>query len=236
MIEEGKYIGKELELFEKAHHWKSYYGKIIKPYLIGDVLEVGAGIGGTTTALCDGSQKSWTCLEPDSQLASSIQTKIEQKLLPAYCTVKSIYSNDLDASALYDAILYMDVIEHIEHDDQELQVAYRHVKPGGALIILVPAHQFLYTPFDRKIGHFRRYSKKRLQQAIPKELKTEKLLYLDSVGLSASFANKLLLKSAMPSEKQIKVWDSYMVPVSRVVDKLLGYSFGKSVLGIWIKS
>jgi protein-L-isoaspartate O-methyltransferase len=236
VIEDGKYIGKELELFEKAHHWKAYYGNILKPYLKGDVLEVGAGIGGTTTSLCDGLQKTWLCLEPDEQLASHIQEKIDHKKIPSFCEVKSIYSNQLNVKALFNAILYMDVIEHIEHDDQELMVAYRHLKPGGALIVLVPAHQCLYTSFDKKIGHFRRYSKKRLQQAVPKELKKEKLLYLDSVGLSASLANKLLLHSPMPNEKQIKVWDNYMIPLSRFIDPIFGYTLGKSVLGVWKKS
>jgi len=235
VIENGNYIGKELELFEKAHHWKAYYGNILKPYLKGDVLEIGAGIGGTTISLCDGSQNTWLCLEPDQQLASRILEKINQKKIPSFCEVETIYSNELPADALFDAILYMDVIEHIEHDDQELMTAYRHLKPGGALIVLVPAHQFLYTPFDKKIGHFRRYSKKRLLQAVPKELKKEKLLYLDSVGLSASLANKLLLHSAMPSENQIKVWDNYMVPLSKFVDPIFGYTVGKSVLGIWKK-
>lgn len=235
MIKDSNYIGTELELFEGALHWKKYYGEIIKPYLRGQVLEVGAGIGGTTSTLCDGSQNSWLCLEPDTKLSARIQEKIDRNLLPGYCSVKSTYSNELDSSYTFDAILYIDVIEHIERDDEELKTASRLLRKGGALIILVPAHQFLYTPFDKKIGHFRRYSKSRLEQSIPSELKKEKLYYLDSVGLSASLANKFFLRSEMPNTKQIALWDNYMVPLSSILDKLTGYHAGKSLLGVWIK-
>ena len=107
--------------------------------------------------------------------------------------------------------------------------------PGGNLIILVPAHNYLFSPFDKAIGHFRRYNKKMLKKAAPKNLVQKKLIYLDSFGLFASLANKLLLKQSYPTLKQIKFWDNYIVPISRVMDKILFYSVGKTVVGIWQK-
>jgi hypothetical protein len=65
-------------------------------------------------------------------------------------------------------------------------------------------------------------------------LSCKKLIYLDTVGLAASTANRLFLKSAMPSNSQIQTWDRLMVPLSRGIDPLLGYRVGKSVLGIWL--
>ena len=64
-----QYMGSELEIFAHANNWKSYVQSQLRPYLIGDVLEVGAGIGGTTRALNDGTQRRWVCLEPDSAAA-----------------------------------------------------------------------------------------------------------------------------------------------------------------------
>ena len=55
----SEYQGKELELFEYAENWKRYFASHMKPYLKGSVLEVGAGIGGTTKVLCDATQISW---------------------------------------------------------------------------------------------------------------------------------------------------------------------------------
>ena len=103
------------------------------------------------------------------------------------------------------------------------------------MIVLAPAHQWLFTPFDKAVGHFRRYSKATLAAAAPPELRREKLIYLDSVGLAASLANRLLLKQAMPTHAQIQTWDRLMIPLSRVFDPLLGHRAGKSVLGIWRK-
>jgi hypothetical protein len=101
------------------------------------------------------------------------------------------------------------------------------------VIVLAPAHQWLFTPFDSAIGHFRRYTRKTLAAAAPPELHTEKLIYLDAVGLAASLANRLLLKQSMPTHAQIQTWDRLMVPISRLLDPLLGNRAGKSVLGIW---
>jgi SAM-dependent methyltransferase len=232
---QSTYIGNELELFEKAENWKSYYGSFLKPYLKGKVLEAGAGLGGTTKHLCDGTQQEWLCLEPDPELAQQISELISSHKLPDCCRLQIGTLEDISDTDLYDAIIYIDVIEHIEDDAAELRRAYNHLKPGGKLMILVPAHQFLYSPFDKAIGHFRRYNKTMLKNAVPKEFKQKKLVYLDSVGLLASAANKIFLKQSQPQEKQILFWDRVMVTVSRVTDPLTLGMAGKSVLGIWEK-
>jgi hypothetical protein len=69
-----QYMGSELEIFAHASHWKSYVQYKLRPYLVGDILEVGAGIGGTTQALNDGTQGRWVCLEPDSEFAKKIRS------------------------------------------------------------------------------------------------------------------------------------------------------------------
>jgi hypothetical protein len=57
--------------------------------------------------------------------------------------------------------------------------------------------------------------------------------YLDAVGLLASLANRLVLRSALPTASQIRAWDRFMVPMSRIVDPLLGYLAGKTVVAVW---
>lgn len=229
------YIGNELEIFKIAHNWKSYYSSFFKKYLKGDVLEIGAGIGETTHTLCDGTQNSWICVEPDAVLSKEIAAKKLSCYLPDMIEIITGFIEDVDKVLLFDAIIYIDVIEHIERDAEELNKAVARLKPGGKLIILVPAHNFLMTKFDRAIGHYRRYDKKMLDSVVPKDVEKLKLIYLDSVGLTASLANKFLLKQSYPKIKQIKFWDSVMIPLSRISDWLLLHSMGKSVLGIWKK-
>jgi SAM-dependent methyltransferase len=230
------YIGNELELFDKAKNWKNYYGNKIKPLLKGDVLEVGAGIGATTKSLCNGDQNKWVCLEPDAALAKQVQLLLQQKDLPPCCELRIGTLEQQSNDELFDAIIYIDVIEHIENDAAELQRAKNHLKKGGNLIILVPAHQWLYSPFDEAIGHFRRYNKQMLKKAIPQDLKQQKLVYLDSVGLMASVANKLFLKQSYPTQKQVLFWDTILVPISRITDVISFNATGKSLLGIWQKT
>ncbi len=231
----ANYIGNELELFKHAHNWKSYYSGFFRTYLKGDVCEVGAGIGETTRHLCDGKQGSWLCIEPDAQLVSEIEKKRRSNELPAVVEVLTGTLENVAPGRLFDAIIYIDVIEHIEDDKAELERASARLKPGGHLVILVPAHNFLFSPFDKAIGHFRRYNKRMLLKAIPGGMRKKVLRYLDSLGFFASLANKLFLKQRYPELKQIKFWDNFIVPVSRIADRILFFRAGKSVLGVWEK-
>lgn len=221
-----QYAGFELAIFEKALHWKRYWSSLIAPYVSGDVLEVGAGIGANTEALTQFPHHSCTSLEPDAALAAQIRIRgpRHRKLIGTLA--------DVDES--FDTILYIDVLEHIEDDRAELMQAAAHLKPAGHVIALSPAHAALYTPFDKAIGHFRRYSRKSLREAAaPSGLRPVKMQYLDSAGLLASAANRLVNSTPTPAEWQILAWDRCFVPVSRLLDPVLRYSVGKSILAVW---
>jgi SAM-dependent methyltransferase len=230
------YVGTELDLFAAAEQWKAYVRCQVRPYLGRKVLEVGAGHGGTTRVLCGEGHERWVCLEPDSSLADRLIASISGGELPDCCEAQIGTLADLDNEDRFDTILYMDVLEHIADDHAELARAADQLRPGGHLVVLAPAHQWLFTPFDEAIGHFRRYTRCTLRAAAPDGLTLARLVYLDSIGMLASLGNRLVLKSSMPSPGQIKIWDRLMVPLSRVADPLLGYSLGKSVLAVWKKS
>ena len=229
----SSYVGNELELFQHATHWKSYYARTIKPYVVGDVLEVGAGFGGTSRFLCDGRQRSWTCLEPDPTLLRQLDQRLAAQPLP--CPVRGVCGtvDTLAAEERFDTILYIDVLEHIEDDRAELERSASRLRPGGHIIVLSPAHQSLYSEFDKALGHFRRYSKASLLAAAPPVLRPVEAFYLDAAGMTASLANRLLLRASMPTSGQIMFWDRVLVPVSRVIDPVLARSVGKSVVAIW---
>ena len=228
------YAGSELEIFADASNWKAYYKQIIRQYIGHDVLEVGAGLGGTTAALCDG-EGQWVCLEPDARLANRIADAITNGKLPACCRALVGTIRDIPATETFDTILYIDVLEHIEDDLSEVELASQRLKDGAFLVVLAPAHQQLYTPFDANIGHYRRYNKRSLSALTPNSLALRKLRYVDSVGAIASLANRYVLRSDMPSYSQIAFWDKKMIPISRRIDGLLGYKIGKSIIGVWQK-
>lgn len=228
-----KYLGQELALFGKAVHWKSYLYDCIKPYLFGIVLEVGAGIGETTKALTRDVHERWVCLEPDMNYIALLEDKIERGYLPTYCEPLLGKMSDLPQKKHYSTILYLDVMEHIKDDKLEFAEALSRTKRGGYLVILSPAHQNLFSDFDRAVGHYRRYNRRMMKEFRCASAELVRLRYLDSVGLGASLANSMLLRRAMPSENQIFVWDKCMIPLSRVLDPILCHSVGRSILGIW---
>ena len=79
MSDSFKYQGNELLLFQHAKNWKKYFSSKIKPYIKGNVLEVGAGIGATTLLLNDGTAGKWLMLEPDEQMCAKLKKKIESR-------------------------------------------------------------------------------------------------------------------------------------------------------------
>lgn len=229
------YAGTELDVFSNAHNWKEYWASVIRPYVTGAVLEVGAGLGGSTQALCDGSESLWCCLEPDPQLGSLIAQRIERGELSSLCEVRTGVLADLPATPDWDSILYIDVLEHIEDDVSEMREAVARLAPGGTIVIVSPAHSWLFSEFDEAIGHFRRYTRDTLSAVIPETLELQCLHYLDSVGVILSLGNRMMLRSSTPSHGQIGIWDTWVVPVSRMIDPLLGNRLGKTIVGVWRK-
>ncbi len=213
--------GGELTLFVAARHWKRYVAAMMAPFIGERVLEVGAGLGGNIPYLHHGRVRDWLCLEPDRAMATGIGVMI------------AAGTEGVPPGAAFDSILYLDVLEHIADDRAELARAMTLLGAGGTLIVLTPAHQFLFSPFDAAIGHYRRYARTGLLGVAPAPAGLRRCRMLDSVGFFASLAKRLLLRSALPTASEIALWDRTMVPVSRRLDPLLGYRFGKSVLAVW---
>lgn len=225
------YSGTELDVFAHACNWKNYVRSHLRPYVKGDVLEVGAGIGSNTKVYFDGRQSRWVCLEPNASLAQRIPRSgpLER------CEIFVGTLAEMPTDNRFDSIIYIDVLEHIDDHHREMALAADRLKPGGYLSVLSPAHQWLYAPFDAAVGHRRRYSETDLRHLTPPSIAVQKLLFLDSAGLLASLANRTVLKSASPSVRQIRIWDRLLVPVSRFTDPIFAYTLGKSILAVWQK-
>jgi len=231
-MKEFKYCGEELDVFEGAINWKDYWVRKIQPFVGRKILEIGAGIGATTVALKDVTYDYWVSIEPDISLCEKIEQKKSKGEIKDDVEVKTCAIAQLDNVRKFDTILYIDVLEHIENDIEELKIASGLLNDGGKIIVLSPAHNFLFSEFDRKIGHYRRYNKSQLIEVVPPRMKMKHIQYMDSVGLCASLANKLILKQSDPTRAQIAFWDKTMVPLSRVLDPIFLNRVGKSILAV----
>lgn len=227
------YQGGELEVFKFAKNWKNYYKSLLIGHLgHNSIIEVGAGIGEMTKCLRQLSASSvWICVEPDKSNSSAIRKLILNEEIDGNIEVFTGTLEDFDpGDRKFESVLFIDSLEHIENDRKVLEDAASLLKPNGKIIIIAPAHNFIYSEFDKKIGHFRRYNKKIIRGIIPDSMREISFKYIDSVGLFLNLANKYLLKSSNPKLNQILFWDRCIVPISKLVDRMLNYHFGKNLV------
>jgi SAM-dependent methyltransferase len=225
-----RYEADELELFAKATNWKAYWASRLAPFIKGDVLEVGAGLGANTELLRSFSRGRYVCLEPDAQLIRQLQIRL--KVTSNVETLNGVVAS-LAPREQFDTAIYIDVLEHIEDDVAELDRVAKHIKPNGHIVVLSPAYEALRSPFDEALGHYRRYNRSALVRCTPPGSSVIRVDYLDSLGGILSLANRLILRQSYPTRSQILFWDSQVVSVSRRIDRLSGFRIGKSILGIW---
>jgi len=243
MSDSYQYRGQELEIFALVANWQRYVADMIADNIGGEVLEVGAGIGTVTAAVNAAVTKRsgagridrWLCLEPDPRQASVIEAAIGTGALPVFCSVEVGTLAALPPGPAFDSIVYADVLEHIDDDSRELSLACARLKPGGRVVVMAPAHQFLFSRLDEAAGHFRRYDQAAIERLEVGDAALVSCRYLDCVGMLASLANRALLRQAIPTRRQLKAWDGVMVPLSRVLDPIFAHRLGKSLIAVWQK-
>ena len=143
----------ELEFFDAAKNWRRYQFENILKYINSSVLDVGPGTGNNIQYYKDKASQI-TLLEINKNLANSLKLKFDgdKKII--------VLNTDIHSQEKkFDTILYMDVLEHIEDDEKEINRALEQLKPGGNIVFFIPAYQFLYSDFDKAIGHVKRYNK-----------------------------------------------------------------------------
>ena len=224
------YPGTELELFTHAHNWRQYWMSQVKPFLGNRVLEVGAGIGSITRELAKGHQGEWMAVEPDPTLVNQLRSAVTGEALRCVTVIQGDIGSIKSDEAPFNSILYSDVLEHIQEDRIEIERAFSILRSKGYLVLLVPAHQFLYSGFDKTIGHHRRYNLRMLRDLTPSTASVVLARYLDCAGVTLSLGNRLITRNDAPTINQINFWDRAIVPVSKILDPLFQYRLGKSLL------
>lgn len=116
------------------------------------VVDVGCGTGGNTAAVA----KSYACIgvDPDTNAVTFARQKY-----PALTFIQGYAPADVKSEMLKaDAVLLMDVLEHIEHDKAFVEDLLKSMKPGAFLFLMAPADPSLWSPHDAGFEHFRRYT------------------------------------------------------------------------------
>ena len=137
-----------------------------------------------------------------------------------------------------DLIYSINVLEHIKDDEKIISLINKKLKKKGKFILFVPAFNFLYSKFDLKVGHFRRYKLNQLKDKIfKKNFSISKISYFDSIGFFLAIIFKYInLQDPFPSVKSIKFYDKYIFPLNTFFDFFFKKILGKNIFLVAIKN
>jgi SAM-dependent methyltransferase len=200
-----------------------------RPYLGRRVLDVGAGIGTFTerlAALCD----HVVAVEADPEFAGMLERRFLDE--PNVDVVRAEAEASLPDGP-FDSIVCFNVLEHIAADDEALRSFHGRLAPGGALLLLVPAHPFLYGATDRMLGHERRYRKDELRKKLERAgLSVDVMRRVKPVGALGWLVSARLLRRREIPRTSLALFDR-AVPVLRHLDRLR-LPFGLSLWAVAI--
>jgi len=223
-----------LELFANAPHFNKWLFENISPYCQGNILEIGSGIGNISKLLLqqnlpvtlsdlrkDYCEQLRLLFGQNRNLQNILQIDLS---LPDF---ENVYAKLLHQ---FDTVIALNVVEHIEDDKLVINNCRKLLKPNGRVIILVPAFMKLYNSFDKELGHFRRYNKKNLGRLIQtQQLKIVMMEYFNCAGILGWWFTGSVLKKKIIPGNQLAIYEK-MVPLFRLIDKLLMKRIGLSVI------
>lgn len=195
------------------------------------VLEIGCGLGNHFEHLLDRESLVGIDVSQESiaQVRMRFSTRSNVRVMTMDITAEAALAL---ASYECDTALSVNVFEHIKDDQVALQHTYDVLQPGGRLILVVPAHSWLYGPMDSSIGHFRRYTRDMLGERLQRAgFRVMKLKYVNALGALGWLVNGRLLRRRVPPRGQLKLLN-LMVPWLQALERYVRTPIGVSLLAI----
>ncbi len=197
-------------------HYASKYNNSIYKFIVSGesidnqiILDFGAGKG----EFCNRFENNIFAVEIDSTMHKFINCTVEDNICNFNKEFTTIYSSN--------------VLEHISNDMGAIRDFYDNLSTGGVVKILVPARMEIYSNMDKNVGHYRRYDKKDLVSKFTSAgFEVSYCRYFDFLGYFAAFIYKLAAGFGDISITSLKIYDTYIFPISRAIDSL---TFGKII-------
>jgi SAM-dependent methyltransferase len=222
----------EFDLTPALDRW---HFEMLQLYLGRKVLEVGAGAGRITALAAESKGlDELLAIEPSPHCFGLLQSRTCN--LPKTTVMQTEAAKLLpECAEHFDSVYSVHVMEHVEHDRQLLEEMLALTRPGGNLIILVPALPWLFSELDRNIGHYRRYNKKMVRtliQGLPVAI--ERLAYNNFLGVLGSFCfskiGKVNYQKGDAAKRRFlglyRFFSEYVVPGVRVIEKFVPVPLG----------
>jgi SAM-dependent methyltransferase len=225
-----------LDAIAGADKFNRWMYETIRPFCKGKILEIGSGIGNISQFFID-EKADITLTDIRPVYCDVLRRKfpgatqvIELDL--THPSFESVYTNHIGA---YDAVFALNVVEHIKEDDVAIRNCYKLLKQGGHLVILVPAYQSLYNRFDKELEHFRRYTRKMLNELLSRGgFRVIHSQYFNLMGIPGWYVSGKLQKNKTIPKGQMSLYNK-LVPLFRLADKVVFNQVGLSVISVGVK-
>ena len=211
----------------EADGYADYLVDEIEPWIAGNIHEIGAGVGTIATRLAARGHDIVASEFDEEQIST-----LEAALAP-YPNAKVVAGDlfELTKTEFAHTVILANVLEHIEDDIEALRHIRDSLQPNGTVILLVPAHESLYSNFDRAIGHFRRYRRDDLVNRVAAAgLSVEKATYINAPGAVLWWGWARLLRQNPTAPGPSKLFDRVVLPVVKACDRRFDAPFGQSLM------
>jgi SAM-dependent methyltransferase len=217
-----------LDNLDNASNYAEWIVDLVSPHLEGDIVELGAGHGTMSERLRRLGRL--TASDPSPRAAELLAARFADA---PDVRVIAADINETMAGASFDGAVMINVLEHIPDDIEALTAIHDGLRPGGVLAVYVPAHEVLYSEFDRLIGHQRRYRRSTLLQALNRSgFEIVDLRYVNLPGMFAWFVIARLLRRTPSRSELLDLFDRLVVPAIRAVEDRWSMPSGTSLLAI----
>jgi SAM-dependent methyltransferase len=218
-------LSDSLDALDGAVNYRDWICSLVVPHAPGRVLEVGAGHGTMTEAIA--AHGDVLALEPSERAAAVLRGRFAGD---DRVEVRCGLLDDVTESG-FGSVVMINVLEHIADDAAALRACRERLRPGGSLVVWVPAFEALYSDFDARLGHHRRYRRRRLAElARSCGFTVDDCRYVNVVGFFAWWLVARVLRRTPTAGPTLTVFDRLMVPVLRRVEGRLHPPFGQTVL------
>ena len=217
----------------EAPRFNRWMADALLPYITGDVLEIGAGIGNLTGMLANSSRYVAVDISPEN--LAQLKTR-----LPHLTNLVTVPGDAANASHLQafcgqmDTVVCLNVLEHIQDDLAALRNMYSCIRRGGRALILVPQGMRVFGTLDEMLGHCRRYSRRELERKMTSAgFRIERVIEFNRITYPGWFLNGRLLRRRSVSRIQLQLFD-LLVPLWRRIDRFLPWP-PTSLIGIGVR-
>jgi SAM-dependent methyltransferase len=225
------YSGEELDALAGAVNYYRWIVRRFAPYLGRRIVEVGAGIGTFASHLRQAAPDAeLTLVEPAANNYPHLRARFADD--PRVRTVRG-YLEDAGPAGSADAVVAVNVMEHVRDDAAFLRAVHGLLAPGGHALLFVPALPALYGSLDEAFEHFRRYTRAELDGRLRGAgLDPLRVAYTNLPGVAAWWLSGRVLRRRTVSARDARIYDRWVIPWVSALERVWTPPLGQSLIAV----